>query len=208
MATETLRPNAVGDSTQFAPMPPGGSDNYTYVDEEVADNATTYITASANGKLDLYNLPASAIGAGDTINSVTIYVTGISWAPPGGSSNMSICLKENATTTTGTSQIFPRLVWTTRNQTWNTRPSDSAAWTLTDINALQIGQKTSSIGTEERKVTRVYAVVDYTAGGNVKKINIGDAWKTIAGIQINIGDSWKVVSGMKINIGDAWKTIF
>jgi hypothetical protein len=54
----------------------------------------------------------------------------------------------------------------------------------------------------------IYAVWEAAAGGNVKQINIGDAWKEITGIQINIGDSWKAVEGAKINISDAWKTVF
>ena len=53
----------------------------------------------------------------------------------------------------------------------------------------------------------VYALVETAAGTNTQ-INIGDAWKEIAGVQINIGDTWKTVEGMQINIGDAWKTIF
>lgn len=44
--------------------------------------------------------------------------------------------------------------------------------------------------------------------GTNMQINIGDAWKEIAGAQINIGDTWKVIEGMQINIGDDWKTIF
>jgi hypothetical protein len=55
-------------------------------------------------------------------------------------------------------------------------------------------------------------IADWTdeasAGGNSKKINIGDAWKDVSAIKINIGDTWKTVSSMKINIGDAWKTLF
>jgi len=46
------------------------------------------------------------------------------------------------------------------------------------------------------------------AAGTNAQINIGDAWKLIAGMQINIGDTWKTVEGMQINIGDAWKEIF
>jgi hypothetical protein len=47
-----------------------------------------------------------------------------------------------------------------------------------------------------------------TPTGTKFQINIGDAWKAVAGMQINIGDAWKAVAGAKINIGDAWKTIF
>lgn len=40
------------------------------------------------------------------------------------------------------------------------------------------------------------------------QLQIGDAWKSGAGMQINIGDAWKQVAGMQVNIGDAWKTVF
>lgn len=45
-----------------------------------------------------------------------------------------------------------------------------------------------------------------TGPGFNMKINIGDVWKDVAGVQINIGDTWKTVSGAQINIGDVWKT--
>ena len=37
------------------------------------------------------------------------------------------------------------------------------------------------------------------------KLNIGDAWKTVAAININIGDVWKTVTAGWINVGDSWK---
>ena len=51
--------------------------------------------------------------------------------------------------------------------------------------------------------------VYYTAGaeGTNTQINIGDAWKEVAGMQINIGDSWKAVAGAQVNIADTWKPI-
>jgi len=45
------------------------------------------------------------------------------------------------------------------------------------------------------------------AGSTATAINIGDAWKDIAGMQINIGDAWKVVPSAQINIGDTWKAV-
>lgn len=50
----------------------------------------------------------------------------------------------------------------------------------------------------------IYAV--WEAGADpTTSINIGDSWKSIAGMQINIGDSWKAIASGAINIGDAWK---
>ncbi len=45
----------------------------------------------------------------------------------------------------------------------------------------------------------------YQSSGPAMKINIGDVWKTVDGVQINIGDAWKVVDAAQINIGDSWK---
>ena len=52
------------------------------------------------------------------------------------------------------------------------------------------------------------ATMGIPAAGIGLQMNIGDAWKQIAGMQINIGDSWKAVIGAQINIGDDWKEIF
>lgn len=52
-----------------------------------------------------------------------------------------------------------------------------------------------------------YSSWDAAAGTNAK-ININDAWKTIAALKINIGDAWKTFAAAKLNIGDAWKTLF
>lgn len=54
----------------------------------------------------------------------------------------------------------------------------------------------------------VYAV--YTSGPDFTKasINVGDVFKSGAGMSINIGDSFKEVAAMSINVDDAWKTVF
>ncbi len=52
----------------------------------------------------------------------------------------------------------------------------------------------------------IYAVWTAAAAG-AEKINIGDAWKTVAAKKINIGDVWKSLAATKINIGDVWKVV-
>ncbi len=71
-------------------------------------------------------------------------------------------------------------------------------------------KKTTVSGRTRANVDHIRITVTYTEAsvGTNTQINIGDAWKEIAGIQINIGDTWKAVEGMQINIGDTWKTIF
>lgn len=54
----------------------------------------------------------------------------------------------------------------------------------------------------------IKSITTSTPDATNTSINIGDAWKVVAGAQINIGDSWKAVSAASLNVGDAWKTIF
>lgn len=39
-------------------------------------------------------------------------------------------------------------------------------------------------------------------------INVGDVFKSGAGMSINVNDVFKDVAGMSINVGDSWKTVF
>ncbi len=97
---------------------------------------------------------------------------------------------------------------------------NTATQTLGNVTSLA-GQKTdrkdlitalpNPWGTNDGSITYllgIYAVWEAAPTGTNTQINIGDAWKGIAGVQINIGDVWKTVEGMQINIGDVWKTIF
>jgi hypothetical protein len=40
------------------------------------------------------------------------------------------------------------------------------------------------------------------------KINIGDVWKPVTGVQINVGDTWQPLAGAFVNIGDIWKPLY
>ncbi len=53
----------------------------------------------------------------------------------------------------------------------------------------------------------IYELIPVPAGTNTQ-IQIGGAWKEIAGMQIQIGGNWKAVEGAQMQIGGAWKTIF
>ncbi len=73
MATETLRPNGAGTHTECDVS--GAAQNYQAVDEEVADEGSSYVYNGDEGGdfTDTYNLVDSAVGAG-TITNVRIYV--------------------------------------------------------------------------------------------------------------------------------------
>jgi len=160
MATEILRPNAAGDETGISSQYPASGAHWEQVDEEVADDNSTYIYESSTSyKRDLYNLPAHSEGSG-TINSITIYFrcrrspgAGVSYAKPS--------LKSDGTITDGTEVSLSSTIWGDFSQTWTTNPADSAAWEWADIDALQIGVSLKK-GAVSAYCTQVYVEVDYT----------------------------------------------
>jgi len=76
MATETLRPNADGDSSECTGSDGNQVNNYELIDESSTDDADyVYATGTTDGtwRIDLYNLPSTAIAVGSTINKITFY---------------------------------------------------------------------------------------------------------------------------------------
>lgn len=129
-----IYPSAAGDSTSWTPSTGA---NYTTVDE-VPPNTTDYVAANgaSSGTRDLYQMTdlsgvASVIAVQQSIYAIKT---------DAGAATIKPVIKENSTVTSSTAQapgsgayapIYGPLI--TR------RPSDSGAWTLTDVNALQAG---------------------------------------------------------------------
>jgi len=168
MATETLRPSAPGDLTEFTPYPGTGEANWEDVDDIVSDDDATYVRVSP---------------------------------PLEQGTQLQICIKENSVTTKTANQSLTES-YVLFSQQWDTRPSDSGAWTWNDIDSLQIGVYESltrfftdlynlpshagagtinyvkvyararwrvSAGTAYLYVTQVYVEVDYTASQNYER---------------------------------------
>ena len=160
MATEILRPNAAGDETSISNQYPTTGEHWDKVDEEVADeNASRLHTNSTSGQRDLYNLPASNIPDGATINFIKIYfrckaqANELAYAKPS--------LKSNGTVTDGT-EILLSSSYTTYSEQWNTNPADGQAWEKADIDTLQIGVILKGISEYYVYCTQVYVEIDYT----------------------------------------------
>ena len=166
-STETLRPNAAGDSTQFTPY--GATYNWQCVDEVTSDGNTTYVYATHGGYgaaatwIDLYNLPDTSLTG--TINSVTVYGVAKRFQTAGGS--FYVALKTGGGVYYGGSNAVTS-TWTSYSNAWTTNPQAGGAWTWTQINALQIGIK-GTVGeywdevARDVSCTQVYVVVNYTA---------------------------------------------
>lgn len=162
MATETLRPNAAGDSTQLTP---NTGANWAAVDETPSDDDTTYVKSSATDDLpyfDLYNLPDTAIPAGSTINSVTVYMNTRSINATY-KAYFRTALKVSGGSVQYGTQYAPGTSYTLYNESF-------AGVLQTDLNALQIGVEITSGYRSELLIypgscTQVYVVIDWSVGG-------------------------------------------
>ena len=165
--TETLRPDALGAETSIPYQHPDSTAHYDKVDEDSADNDTTYVYCGGTESYrDLYALPAHSVGSG-TINSVKVYVTcrrsasGVAYCRPS--------LRSNTTVTDGDEQEITGS-YAVYSQQWNTNPANGN-WTWDDIDALQIGVVLRNDGSSSVRCTQVYVEIDYTpAAGWIGKI--------------------------------------
>src|SRR4030042_5022943 len=155
--TEILRPNADGDVIELYNNNYTQVNNWSYVDEVVADDWTTYLYNPSTGiKLDLYNLPAHS-GSG-IINKITVYIrinTELS------ASYIRIAIKTgganfysgNLTTYLGDYEFVDK------SYEWETNPDTETTWTWDDIDNLQIGLECKGL---ETYCTQLYVGGDYT----------------------------------------------
>ena len=186
-----LKPDSAGDVNAWETQVGGTADtanNYTRVQEENPDGATTYNGSNTLNNEDLYNLEATpvAIASGDTINCVMI---GLHWAGAGTSANASLKLEiessasgtiEQSTqitrTATGyaTNAIANGGVVNYRLILYDLPGASTTAWTKADIDTAQIGMKLTATSTNEIRVSTIWLIVDYTptAGGSTGPANL------------------------------------
>jgi hypothetical protein len=161
-ATATLYPNGAGDETTLSPYPT--APNWDCVNETPADD-TDYVSETDQTffQSDLYTTPSPSIPTGSTINSVTVYFrvekigTRTSYASP----RIRALAQES---TIGTAVTLTDGVWANESQTWTTNPVTSAAWTVNEVNDLDIGinLKQSTTGETSGLCSQLYAVINYT----------------------------------------------
>lgn len=155
MATEILRPNAVGLLAQFTASP--AVPNWQNVDEVYADNNTTWNYSSYASYRDLYNISEPTFPDAAPINKVTLYAR-CRYYTPGTNYKGYYGLKSGATEDWGTVVSFGG--WTTYSRVYATDPNTGSAWTKAAIAALQIGVKvyTTEPGLG---ITQIYVEVEY-----------------------------------------------
>ena len=183
--TETLRPNAVGDKSDWSATGEC-SLNYKCVDEETADEDDTYVKATTRNKIDLYHL--QDISGDGTINNVTLWIRAKQTT---GNEKIEPRIKTGGTEYKGTQFTPSTTSYADYPYTWDTNPDTGNAWTWDEINNSQAGQKSIGVGgwSGEERVTQVWIVVDYTPSdttppGNVTNVTVS----TVSSSQLNV--SW------------------
>lgn len=158
MATEILRPNGAGDETTIQNVT-GAATHWQAVSESTADDGTSTVhhdTDNASGR-DLYTIQSTAVGAG-TINSVTIFIRfeGTNgWSKTAIKTNGAVY--ESSQLSSGGDDV-----WSTQSVAYATNPNTGAAWTWSQIAALQIGARNFRSPTQQGRITQIYAQIDYT----------------------------------------------
>jgi len=166
MATETIRPNDNGDLSQCHGSDGNNTNNYQLVDESSANDAD-YVIGMGKWTVDLYNIPSTAIPAGSTINKITFYARFKDYGAVG-NDYAKFAYKSGGTvyysSALNITDSFAEYSW---EQTTNQKTS--AAWTIDDINALQIGValyweggKSISAG----MCSQLWIIIDYTEAAN------------------------------------------
>jgi len=178
-----LRPNAAGDAnawTAQAGGTAGTSNNYTRVNEEVADDATTNNRkdgTSGGSPQDLFNIDSTAskgIGSADVITLVQVgSKAGSSSTTVASGRDFKVSLKDTTT------QVDSTIIDASQNgYFWHedlgtagssgvyrltsyTRPRDSAAWTPTELDSSQIGYREGNASTTVVNLTQVWLLVEY-----------------------------------------------
>jgi len=160
---ETLRPNANGANTNLYNKDGSQINNYSYVDEVIPDDDTTYVKSGVGTAFDTYGLPNSGVGAG-TINSVTVYAR--AKVIPVGGDGMRICCYTHSNTYYG-SAVEGNSDYINYSKQWTENPNTELAWTWEEIDALEAGIELTKGEGYTPYCTQVWVEVDYSVGPEV-----------------------------------------
>ncbi len=136
MKVESFFASANGDSSQFTGSDGNSTDNYLLVDA-AAPNSTDYVQSSTVGHKDLYGVQ-NMTSTPTTIFDVA--VCGSVLKTDAGSRDIRLLLKSSTTEVEGSTFSLS----TSRERKasgFETDPATSAAWTVSGVNGIQIGQK-------------------------------------------------------------------
>ncbi len=200
--TEILRPNAAGSECGIG-IQSGCSacpDHYTCVDEESADDNTSYVRHEGGTQRDLYALPNHS-GSG-TINKITVHARCKHYYAKA-ESGVKLSIRTHDTTYDGDLQDA-ELDWTNYSEEWENNPNTDAPWTWEEIDALEIG--VALVGSvDDGYCTQVYVEIKYwtiTDWQNTLETN-DEYYEDLTGL--NPGTEYEFQTQAKNSVGEgAW----
>ncbi len=152
-ATLTIRPNADGTFTAW-------TGTYTDVDETEQDGDTSYVSATATGLSESYQLQNHTTET-ETISNVRVIIYA---RQTSGDEQLYMTLVVNATEYLGT-VIEPKKgpVYKEYTSDWGNNPATGEVWTWSDIDTLEAGIRSLADGAwvGEERVTQLYVEVTY-----------------------------------------------
>lgn len=153
MATLTLRPNGAGNQQGWDAE--GG--DWQRVDESSSDGDTTRLYSPTDNRVATFALENKTTEEG-VINSVTVYIYTRGIDPI--SNVVQLAIRTGGTDYFSSDNTYNNTSYHNESNTWSTNPGTSAAWTWSEIDALEAGMKRISGGGQA--VTQVWVEVDYT----------------------------------------------
>jgi hypothetical protein len=145
---EIIRPNANGDTMDWD----AEAGDYTRVDEVTSDGDTTRLYTPTDNKVALFNFQNTTHS---TINSVTVKAVIRGLDPIAQVTQVGVKM---GGTEYWINKNWNSMSYITLENTWNTNPNTSAAWTQSNVNDLQAGVKRISGG--GTAITQVYVELD------------------------------------------------
>ena len=189
----TLLPDSAGDETDIKTLV-GAATHWEAC--STSDGDTSYVEEPGAWARDLFNLQDTA--ATGTIKSVTVYMT---VKGTGAGTGATTSIKTEGNTYDGTA-VGVTTSYTTWSTTYTTNPSTTAAWTWTQVNALQAGVKLQKpAGGKKTRATYVWVVVDYAVVDEQIRVDVswdgGTSWSTKQATTLTLSETtyWYDVTG-------------
>jgi hypothetical protein len=161
---EILRPNADGDVIELFNRASTQIANWSYVDEAIADDDVSFVYSPSGGSplMDLYNLPAHS-GTG-TISGITVHARVETGQAP--YDYLRLAIKTGGVIYYSDLFMTADYVYEAISYEWVLNPFTGLAWTLGEIDALQIGVQLM-LNSETTRCSQLYVEVEYAGAPRV-----------------------------------------
>ncbi len=133
-----LVPNANGDVTQLVGSDGNQTDNYLLVDELPYNSDTDYVVGSGIGQYDLYNLSASGLSS---VTILRVWPESRSRKTNAEAGKIALMFKTNGVEYTQSGKNLLTSYTAIIGSGYLTNPQTGIAWTIAELDALQIGVK-------------------------------------------------------------------